>query len=519
MSRRRWLATCSVVFLTLGTAACSAGEDTSNPASNSGGCGSGEAITVNLNNPTQPASLDGNYDTLIPFQQINRNLYDGLFKLDDEMEVQPLLATEYTMSDDGLTYDVALRDDVTFHNGDPFTAADVVSTFDRIATDDELASKQRTYINNVESVTEVSEHDVRFTLKQPDASFTRTLATTIYITPAAAIDETGNVAFGQSPVGSGPFQFESWTEGDNVVLTANCDYWGEEPIPSRVEFRFISESATQISSLQSGEIDIATGVTPDLAAGLENSSDVSVQSIEGNNTIWLSMNTLEGPLADERVRQALNYAVDKEAITEELLGGFASPVGQLYGSSIFGFSSDVDPYPYDPDRARELLEEAGYGDGELSLDFVLYYDYLNSVQQSIASYLTNVGINVTSRSDANFFSDTWLQNNMAPNQIFLASNTNILMDADFPLGLWFDGNRRGLYFHTPETDAAIAEARGIADPDERQRAYDALNAELYDLAPAAFLYSPEDIYGTSDRIDWVPRSDGAIYLANVTKTP
>lgn len=518
MSRKRWLASLGIGLLALGTAACSSGSAEA-PESKPTDCGSGEAITVNLSNPTQPASLDGNYDTLIPFQQINRNLYDGLFKLDNDMEVQPSLATEYTMSEDGLTYEVTLRDDVTFHNGDPFTATDVVATFDRIANDEELASKQRTYVSNVESVTEESEHEVVFTLKQPDASFIKTLATSIYITPAAAVDEVGAVAFGQEPVGSGPFKFESWTQGDNVVLAANCDYWSDKPIPSRVEFRFISEPATQISSLQSGEIDIATGVTPDLATGISNSSDISVQSVDGNNTIWLSLNTLEGPFADERVRQALNYAIDKDAITEELLGGYATPVGQLYGSSIFGSSSDVDPYPYDPDRARELLEEAGYGEGELSLDFVLYYEYLNSVQQSIASYLTEVGIDVTSRTDPNFFSDTWLQNKMAPNQVFLASNTNIVMDADYPLGLWFDGARRGLYFHTPETDAAIAEARAIADPAERQLAYDALNADLYELAPAAFLYSTDAIYGTSNRIDWVPRPDGAIYLADVTKTP
>lgn len=519
MTTNRWLSFLGIAAIALSTAACSVGGGTGNPDSSADGCGVGEPITVNLSNPTSPTSLDGNYDTLIMFQQINRNLYDGLLRLDDQMQVQPALATEYSVSDDGLTYELTLRDDVTFHNGNAFTAADVISTFDRIANDEELASKQRTYISNVESVVELGDHSVQFTLAQPDASFISTLATSIYITPAATVEEMGAAAFGQAPVGSGPFSFESWVQGDSVVLTANCDYWGGEPIPSSVEFRFISEPATQISSLQSGEIDIATGVAPDLAAALEGSGGVSVQSIDGNQTFWMAMNTLEGPFADERVRQAMNYAIDKEAITESLLGGYATPVGQVYSAEIFGSSADVEPYPYDPQRARDLLAEAGYGEGELSVDFVLYYDYLSSVHQSVAAYLEAVGVNVTSQSDPNFFSDTWLQNDMAPNQLFLASNTNILMDADYPLGLWFDGARRGLYFHTPETDAAIAEARGLSDPEERQEAYDALNAQLHEIAPAAFLYSTDAIYGTSDRIDWTPRADGAIYLADVTKTP
>lgn len=517
MFARKSIAAVGIVALSLGIAACSTDKGPGGAGANVAGCGTGESIIVNLNNPTQPVSLDGNYDTLIPFQQINRNLYDGLLKLDDDMQVQPALATDYTLDDDGVTYHFILRDDVTFHDGSPFTADDVISTFDRIANDEILSSRQRNYVSNVEEVTKTGEHEVQISLDQPDASFINTLATSIYITPKEAVESEG-AAFGQSPVGSGPFEFSSWTQGDNVVLTANCDYWGSETIPSQVEFRFISEPATQISSLQSGEIDIATGVTPDLANVLEGSSDVSVKSIDGNNTIWLAFNTLEGPFADEKVRQAVNYAIDKESITDSLLGGYATPVGQLYGNSIFGHSQSVDPYPYDPDLAKKMLSEAGYSEGELSLEFVLYYDYLNTVQQNIASYLDAVGITVTSRTDPNFFSDTWLQNKMGANQVFLASNTNILMDADYPLGLWFDGERRGLYFNTPETDAAIAKARGVANVEERQTSYDELNELLHKVAPAAFLYSTDAIYGTSDRIDWEPRADGAIYLGDVTKT-
>ncbi len=519
MSRQRWLATTGVIALALTTTvACSSGGADPAPSDEPAGCGTGESVVVNLPNFTPPTTLDANYDTIIYFTQVYRNLFDGLFKLNDDMEVVPDLAASFDQPDD-LTYDIALRDDVTFHDGSPFTSADVVSTFDRITNDTELASKQKSYVANVASVEAVDEHNVKITLKQPDASFIRVLATLIYITPASVISEVGDADFGTNPVGTGPFKFESWNGSDSVVLSANCDYHDGETIPSTVEFRFITEPATAVSSLQSGELDIAMALPPDLAATLEGSSDLKVQEEEGNRTFFLSPNTLEGPFADQKVRQALNYAIDRESLTTQLLGGHATPRGQVNASSVFGFSEDVKPYPYDPEKAEELLADAGYKPGEVQIELVLDQDIYRPQWQAIAASLADSGFEVTTTFDPNFFADTFLAKKMGPNQIYFNSTANVLMDADFPMGLHLDGARRGLYFHTPETDKAIAEARAIADPDERQKAYDKLNAELFDVAPVGFLWTDELLYGTSTRIDWTPRPDQAIYLAGVTKTP
>lgn len=514
-SWRLWLASASITALALGSAGCSAPQEAgqAGPAE----CGTGETVTVGILYQVQPTSLDGNYDSVVPFWQISRNLYDGLFKLDNDMKIQPNLATGYEQTDE-LTYDITLRDDVVFHNGAKFTSADVTFTFDRIAKDTQLASKQKTYISNVESVTAIDDHKVRFKLKQADASFLKILASVVYITPKSVVEEMGDVKYGQNPVGTGPFSFASWTQGDSVVLKANCGYWGDKPIPSQVEFRFFSEPATQISSLQSGEIDIATSITPDLAAGLSTSTDVSVQSVQGNQTFWMVLNTLSGPFADERVRQAMNYAIDKEKITKELLSGYATPQGQPYAESIFGSSSDVDPYPYDPSRAKELLKEAGYSEDKLQLDFVNFTPELAAVQQSIASYLGEAGVKVSTRFDPNFITDTYLAKKLGETQIALVPNTNVMMDADFTLGLHFDGARRGLYFHTPETDSLIVRARGERDPVARQALYDQLNKQLHDIAPATYLYSVDTLFGTNKHIDWKPRPDGAIYLSGISKT-
>lgn len=515
MLRKKWLAAASITALTLTIAACSTQDDQSQPPT--AGCGSGQTVTVNLPNPTQPTSLDPNYDTIVNFAQVSRNMFDGLFKLNNEMEIEPNLATGFTQPD-SLTYDIALKDDVKFHNGSPFTSADVVSTFNRIPNDTELASKQKSYVANIASVTATDNDHVRFTLKKPDASFIKILATLIYITPASVKDAEGNAAFGKNPAGTGPFKLEKWNEGDSIVLAANCDYHGDAPIPSRVEFRFIAEPATAISSLQSGEIDIAAAITPDLAATLQSNRDLAVRNIDGNISFWLTINTLEGPFSDQRVRQALNYGVDKKAITESLLGGNATPRGQLYSADVFGAASDVDAYAYDPEQARKLLKEAGYSDGEVKVDLVIDREDLKPVVQAVAANLGNSGFKVTTSFSSTFISDSFLPAKMGANQVFFISNTNLLMDADYALGLHLDGARRGIYFHTPETDAAIAEARGIDEPAARQKAYDKLTAELREIAPVVFLYNTKAIYGTNNQIDWQPRPDGAIYLADVTKT-
>lgn len=516
MSRKKWLAAASAtIIMTLGVAACSpqGGDDPSTAAE----CGSGEPIVVNVPSPVQPSSLDPNYDTLVDFAQVSRNLFDGLFRLDDDMQIQPNLATGFEQVDD-ITYEVALRDDVTWHDGSAFTADDVVATFVRIASDEALASKQKSYVANVASVVATDEHTVTFTLKAADGAFIKTLATLIYIVPGGVIDELGLAEFGKSPVGTGPFRLEAWNEGYSVVLAANCDYFGGTPLPSQVEFRFISESATAVSSLQSGELDITTRVSADLARGLESNPDVKVQSIEGSLTFWLAPNTLEGPFADPLVRQALNYAVDKDTITEELLGGFAAPSGQVVSEPVLGSSDAVKPYPYDPDKTRELLKKAGYGVGEVPVELVIFREELRPAWQAIAANLEDAGFAVTTQFDPAFYADVFLAKEMRPDQILIASINNLLMDEDYALGLHLDGARRGIYFHTTATDAAIAEARAISDPEARQEAYGDLNAELYELAPVGFLWNITDIYGTSSRIDWTPRPDGAIYLAGVTKT-
>ena len=410
---RRWLALTASIAV-VGSAAltgCGAGDDEAADV----GCGNGKTLRVTV--AEEPSSLDGNYDTLVIPAQISHNLYDGLFTVDRNLKVQPNLATGYVRADPR-TYRIALREGVTFHDGVPFTSADVVNTVDRIVNDKNLASKQTSYVNNVASVTPDGDHSVVFTLKQPDASFIAGLASLLFITPKSTIEKVGGASFATRPVGTGPFKFVEWVKGDHLTMEANCDYWQGDPKVSRVTWRFTPDPATAVASLQSGQTDMVPFMSADLAEPLKRDDRYTVTDVEGIRNMWVTLNSFAGATTDVRVRQALNYAINRDAIVNDLLKGGGVPSGQPANKNVFGYAPAVSPYPYDPGKAKQLLAEAGHATG-LKLTFVNDKAVNNLPWQAVADQLKAVGIEVTLKNDANYFANTFLKKQMGANTMFI----------------------------------------------------------------------------------------------------
>lgn len=504
-------ATMFTVLSMITLAACS-DSDTSSQAAKNVGCGDGQTITVNL--PEEPTSLDGNYDTLVVPAQINQNLYDGLFTMDKDLKITPNLATGYKQVDPK-TYRVDLRD-VKFHDGTPFTSADVVNSFDRITNDTTLASKQTSYVSNVANVKADGAHSVIFTLKQPDSSFIGALASLLFMTPKAAIEKEGNATFATKPVGTGPFKFVEWVKGDHLTMQANCDYWQGPPKVSKVVWKFVSDPATAIASLQSGQTDLAPFVSPDQAKPLRGDDRYAVKTVQGNRNIWVMMNSFAGPTKDVRVRQALNYAIDKDALTSDLLKGGGVPSGQPANKNVFGFDPSIAPYPHDPEKAKQLLSEAGYASG-LKLTFINDRAVQNLAWQAVGDQLKAVGIDVTLKNDANYFPNTFLKKKMPANTLYIQGCSNQVLDADYCLGLTFDSKRRGLYYNSPATDKLIADGRAEPDRAKRQQIYNELMQKLHDQAPVIFLYANIDTYVMTSGLSFTPRGDQKIWLWDVDK--
>lgn len=312
-------------------------------------------------------------------------------------EIGPNLATDWSVSDDGLVWTFNLRDDVVWQNGyGPFTAADVVYTFERIRDPDR--SREFGLVEGIEEVVAVDDYTVEYRLAAPNADFIPGLIMnfrTGTILSEAAVEDIGDEDYARNPVGTGPYMLEERSIGERTVLVKNPDYWGDEPQVMRYVFVEIAEETVRADALEAGEIDIASFRAPVTIGRLADNPSLVTEITYDRPAIWiLAISDLSIP--DKRVRQAIALSINKQELAETVLEFRSSPnVVAYHGPGLAGFPSDAseEVYPYDPDRARELLAEAGVEEGELTLFYASRADFAE-LSQAVAGYLQAIGINV-----------------------------------------------------------------------------------------------------------------------------
>jgi len=444
------------------------------------------------------------------------HVFDRLVDMEFEPEVRivPGLATAWEASDDGLVWTFQLRDDVVFHDGTPLDAEAVAYTFGRIL-DEELGLRSfGTFSTAIGSVEAVGEHEVRFTLNQRYAPFLNliSLPEAGIVSPTAV--ETFGEEFGFNPVGSGPFRFVSWVRDDRVVLEKNPDYWGPEPRIDRLIIQPVLEPATRVIMLQRGEVDSIAGIPLELLDQLRNTEGIRVLEVPTFRLRLIGINTLVPPLDDRRVRQALNYAVDMEEINEQLMLGTKVLADSPLPPTDFGYSPTF-RYPYDPDRARELLAEAGYPDG-FTINFLILQQTrdpgLQDALQVMRDYWSDVGIETTTTTvEIAAYVDLLDQppatpEEMAEKALYAQGFNASIMDADYTLRRSFHcdswaptGLNRGFYCN-PEVDALIDAAGVSTDAAERLRLYAEAQELLMEDAPWVFKYTEALFFAVRDDV-------------------
>ena len=421
-------------------------------------------------------------------KEILFNVYEGLYKYDSTGTLNPCLATDVSISEDATTYTFTLREGVTFHNGETLDAADVVYSLNR-------ASELMSGLSSIASVTDNGDNTVTVTLDAPNSEMLS------YFT-AAIIPENSGDTIADTRIGTGPFKFESYEEGIGIVLTRNENYWNPElPYLDQVTFKVCADMDAGFLELQSGTIDIFPYLTADKSSQLD-ASQFEVLSLGSNMVQGLFLNNTVAPFDDVRVRQALNYAVDRNEIIDLLMDGEGLPLttamspvmGEAYDTSLDG------TYDLDLDRASELLAEAGYADG-FDMTITVPSNYLIHVNTAvaIADQLSQIGINATIEQ---VDWATWLDRVYQGRDY---QSTIIALTSDYSA---FDVIRRYasdaegdfINYSNPEVDALIAQIPLTPDQADRNELYHQLLGYITEDAASVYIQDPYSTCAVSNRV-------------------
>ena len=435
------------------------------------------------------ASLDPHVDTDAGTRDVVFNLYEGLVKPTSDGGFIPAVASDYIISDDAKTYTFTLRDGITFHDGTPVTIEDVKYSIDRYA---EIQGESSAFSSLVDSVEVQDDKTLVVNLKESYSEFLPMM--TIAIIPQSNEDPAGN------PIGTGPFKYVSYTPGQNLELEKYDGYW-QEGVPSldSVEFKFIADVDTAFVELQAGTIDILKYLTSAQAETLGDDYNIVQGSMNLVHAMYL--NSAYEPLSKTEVRQALCYAVDRDAINNFMFGEKSHIIGS---HMIPAMSKYYEPeaetvYSYDPEKAKELLADAGYADG-FDLEITVPSSYSQHVDsaQIIADELSQVGINVTLNQVE---WSTWLQD------VYKGGNfqaTVIGFDGTLAPSDWLkkyvtDDAKNFMHYSNTEYDDVFNTAYTTVDDDVKVENYKKAQMILAEDAAAVYIEDPANLVAVSKK--------------------
>ena len=474
-------------------------------------------LTINLTGLAQDQiviALQGEPTTLDPqfaddgnMRPVSDNVFDKLLVLDGKtLQPIPCLAIEWERVSD-ITWQFTLRENVKFHNGEPFTAEDAVYSVKRII-DPTFNSQIAGNFSTIKDAKIINSNTILIITNGPDPILLKRL-TLLDIVNKKYMESSPDNIINTKPVGTGPYQVIEWNRGEEIKIEKFNDYWGQKPNIQNVTYRFIQENSTRLAALKAGEINLAVNMLPEYLEQLP--SYKTANSIE---FYFLRFNTIRGIMQNKLIRQAVNYAIDKEAIVEALFLGSAVPArGQLSKEAYFGFNKNLDAYAFNPEKSKELLKEAGYK-GEVVQLISERGRWMKDgeISEAVASMISDVGINVK----LTFLSwqqwlDTLFNLEKAPDIMF-SSNGNELFDMDrFYQAIIKTGGPQSAYSN-PDIDKKIDVARNEMDPVKRQAMYEELAQLVYDDPFGASLINLKSIWGISKDLEWEPREDGRILI-------
>lgn len=467
----------------------------------------------------------------IPSFNVQNHVYEELLKWTDD-GIGPGLATEWWFSDDDLQLTMKLKEGVVFHDGSPFNAEVVKYNFDRIL-DPANALRVRSQYSVIKRVEVADEYTVVFHMDEPFGPILAALAAPNagIISKQALEDSSKDIAL--NPVGTGPFVFANWTPLQETRVVAFEDYHKGRPYLDEIVFRPIPDAQARLAALEAGDVQVASPIPLQDVERIERSARLRVDSAPTMDNLHMPFNTLRPPFDDVRVRQALNYAVDKDAIVQAFYRGYADPLTDSpVTSAIFGHVATGDYYEYDPARARALLQEAGYANGFAMDVWVPDGRYLEDrrTAEAVAAFLGAVGVRVNLRTfewGAYIGELTSMRADPVPPygavMFTFAVGTR---DADrglgdiYSCGRWQPDGWNMSFYCDDEVESLLVDARHETDPSNRLELYGQAQRILMEDAPAIFLVGIHYVAARSAQVhDIIMDPNGAITLTDAWLKP
>jgi ABC-type transport system substrate-binding protein len=467
------------------------------------------------------------------------NVYDCLVLYDyGATTIRPGLAESWEISEDNLVYTFHLRQGVKFHDGEEFNADAVVGWYNSIDPDAQGSQYDATampytkdFITDwVDTVEAVDENTVKMTLPKPYAPLLANLAIPLagIISPKAL--SLGLDELAVNPSGTGAFKLarpEDWVRDSQMVLEANPDYWGGAPKVAQFIFRVIPESSTRLQTLEAGEVDIVWPLSSEDVERARGNPDLVIVEDAGLNVNAIYFNVTKDPFTSKEVRQALNYAVNKEELSEGLYNGNMVPAGGVLPPVVWAYNPDLRSYPYDPEKAKSLLAEAGHDESN-PLSFTLmaytvprgYNPAGDRLATAIQEYLSEVGVNVDIQTEewTQYLQDARADKFVAHQSGWQGDNG----DPDNFLYALLAGPSKGAgntaFYENPEVDKLLVQATEVADQDERTKLYQQAEQMIVDDAPWIFIgYQKHQVVTRANVTDFQLQPTYIYYLAGVSK--
>ncbi len=443
----------------------------------------------------------------------------------DSTDAKPGVATQWTPSPDGLTWDITLRPNVTFQDGTACDADAVKWSFDRWLDPqhpfyDGPYGLLSYYLGAIQGVEKTSATSVRISLSKLDATFASNMMVP-YTAPVSptAVQKLGKTQFGQTPVTTGAFQVTEWQKGVRIVLKRNDAYWGDKAHLDQIIIKPIVENAQRLSQLQSGDADLIVAMSPEFIPAIQGDPKLQLLQSPGMHIWWIALNMHDEAMKKKEVRQALNYAVNKDAIVNQILRGAAAVTPGPMLPNSFGTDPSVQPYPFDPQKAKDLLTAAGYPNGfstrfwvpESGSGMIAPKEIAQVVQANLkdvgvtadiitqewTSYVADWGKQGLDKDGQPYYGMAEMSWNFTDPDPAFWLNPNVRTDAQPPKAF------NGSFYSNPQVDDLLTKAAGTIDKDARAGYFQQAQKVMVDDCPWIFTFSANNIAAASQRVKGV----------------